>query len=85
MGINADGYTAIIEPNGSYYEFAIRDILVQDLDEVHVLNTGCATITYSALSYAYLAQQSTNANLVNLANALAAYHTAGQAYAEMFG
>ncbi len=81
FGINVNGYSgAILVPNGDLYEFVINDLYAHELGETYTLATGCATIEYSALSYAYLAQQSSKTELVNLANALAAYYIASCNY-----
>ena len=80
-GINVNGLPgAILEPVGNYYMFAITDIPAHMLGESHVLKTDGQTITYSALSYAYLAQQNSDATLVNVANALCAYADAVSIY-----
>ncbi len=74
MAITVNGiYGATLEKVGNYYMFAVKDIPAHMLGETYVLETGGETITYSALSYAYLAQQSSDATLVNVANALCAY------------
>ena len=75
MGINVNGLSgATLEPaGGDFYMFAITDIPAHMLGEAYTLKTDGLTITYSALSYAYLAQQSTDATLVNVANALCDY------------
>lgn len=74
MAITVNGiYGATLEKVGNYYMFAIKDIPAHMLSETYVLETDGETITYSALSYAYLAQQSSDATLVNVANALCAY------------
>lgn len=81
FGINVNGMSgATLVPNGDLYEFVITDLYAHELGETYTLATGCATIKYSALSYAYLAQQSSKTELVNLANALAAYYAASCNY-----
>ena len=80
-GINVNGLPgAILEPVGNYYMFAITDIPAHMLGEAYVLKTDGQTITYSALSYAYLAQQNSDVTLVNVANALCAYADAVSIY-----
>lgn len=82
MAITVNGiHGAPIVKNGTLYEFKISNIAAHMLGEEYVLETGGQTITYSALSYAYLAQQSQNPALVNVANALCAYADAVSIYA----
>lgn len=77
-GINVNGLPgAPLEKNGDLYVFTVEDIFAHDLGTAYTLKigNGC-TITYSALSYAYLAQQSSKQSLVDVANALSAYYVA---------
>lgn len=57
-----------------------HEVYAQHLDDPYTAASDCVSVDYSALSYAYLAQQSSNPDLVNLANALAAYHRAACDY-----
>ncbi len=81
MTITVNGiYDAALEKNGNLYQFTIENISAHQLGDVYVLETGGQTITYSALSYAYTAQQSSNPELVDVANALVAYYSAVSLY-----
>lgn len=80
VAIQINGMTAGLTPNGNLYELTIPELYAQHLDDPYTAASDCVSVDYSALSYAYLAQQSSNPDLVNLANALAAYHRAACDY-----
>ena len=80
--IDVNGLTcAGLEKNGNMWTLKIEDIAAHQLSEAYELaiGNGC-TITYSAMSYAYQAQQSSKAALVDVANALTAYCNAAGNY-----
>ncbi len=80
--ININGLPgARLEKNGNMWFVKIENIAAHQLGNAYTLSigNGC-TITYSAMSYAYQAQQSSKAALVDVANALSAYFSAVGAY-----
>ena len=82
IAITVNGYPgALLEKNGDLYVLTISNISAHELGDAYVLQigNGC-TITYSALSYAYQAQQSSNKSLVDVANALAVYYITTSLY-----
>lgn len=82
MAITVNGiHGASLEKNGNLYQFTVKNISAHMLGETYVLETGGETITYSPLSYAYTAQQSSNEELVAVANALYAYYDAVRIFA----
>ena len=80
IAVQLNGFTAWLTPNGNLYEIRIPELYAQHLDDPYTASSDCVSVDYSALSYAYLAQQSSNPELVNLANALADYHETACAY-----
>lgn len=82
MAITVNGLAgAPLEKNGNLYQFTDKNISAHMLGTSYVLETGSQTITYSPLSYAYLAQQSSKQELVDVANALFAYYDAVSLFA----
>lgn len=65
---------------GVYYEVKISDILAQNLDDKVVVKAGNLTLDYNALSYAYLAANSSNTDLVNVTKALCIYNSEADNY-----
>lgn len=80
VGVQVEGLTAYLTPNGNLYELVVPDIYAHNLGNAITVATDCVTVEYSPMSYAYVAQQSEKAELVDLANAIAAYYTASCNY-----
>lgn len=66
--------------NGNLYELTIGNIPAHFLNETFTVEVGDITVRVSALSYVYLAQQSSKQTLADVANALAAYSDAAHNY-----
>lgn len=72
---------ATLEKNGNLWFIAMPSLAAHEYSTEFVLELGNGyTVTYSANSYIYAAQNSTKAELVNLANALGAYSNATGIY-----
>ena len=69
-----------LERNGNLWSITMPSLGVHELSTEFVLEMGGQTVTYSAISYVYTAQQSGKTALVNLANALGAYRNAAGSY-----
>lgn len=80
--ININGYPgARLERNGNLWSIVMPSLGAHELPTEFVLAMGNGhSVTYSALSYIYTAQQSGKTELVNLANALGAYSYAAGLY-----
>ncbi|MBQ9742495.1 MAG: starch-binding protein [Ruminococcus sp.] len=79
--ININGLSgASLERNGNLWCISMPRLAAHELNTEYVLKTDSQTITYSAYSYICLAQQSSNPELVALANALGAYCVAAGIY-----
>jgi len=69
-----------LDRNGNLWSITFHDIAAHELSEEFVLSLGGQTVTYSANSYIYVAQQSGKTELIALANALGAYSNAAVSY-----
>ncbi|MBE6737645.1 MAG: starch-binding protein [Ruminococcaceae bacterium] len=80
--ININGLAgAGLERNGNLWSITMPSLGAHELSTEFVLEMGGQTVTYSAKSYVYTAQQSGKTALVNLANALGAYGYAAGVFA----
>ena len=73
-GLSSGEAASRLEKNGNLWTITMPSLAAHEYAEEFVLDMGNGhTVTYSAYSYIYTAQQSGKEALVNVANALGAY------------
>ena len=67
--------------NGGYYEFKIKNLYAQNLDEMITLTIGDTTLTYSAFSFGYMIMnQEGNEELKTVLNAMHEFNVQAEIY-----
>lgn len=67
--------------NGGYYEFKIKNLYAQNLDEMITLTIGDTTLTYSAFSFGYvIMNQEGNEELKTVLNAMHEFNVQAEIY-----